>query len=93
MIFSDPVQESSTIYDAFVQKEQQRYEKKMQQKFSEKIEAGKEPNGKTISDGGSKKKQVQKARKDQPQKKQAFEDAVKQAWIKLLGFISRYIFF
>ncbi|WAR22732.1 LOW QUALITY PROTEIN: T214B-like protein [Mya arenaria] len=78
IIPADPMQESSTIYDAFVQKEQQRYEKKMQEKFAEKIEAGKEPNGKGISDGGMKKKHVQKTKKDQPQKKKPFEEAIKQ---------------
>ncbi|XP_052274019.1 transmembrane protein 214-B-like [Dreissena polymorpha] len=74
---SDPVQESSTIYDAFVQKEQQRYEKRQQEKFADKIEAGKEPNGKGISDGVAKKKTHKPKKTEQVPRKQPFEDAIK----------------
>ncbi|KAH3848497.1 hypothetical protein DPMN_090864 [Dreissena polymorpha] len=68
---------SSTIYDAFVQKEQQRYEKRQQEKFADKIEAGKEPNGKGISDGVAKKKTHKPKKTEQVPRKQPFEDAIK----------------
>ncbi|XP_053395590.1 transmembrane protein 214-B-like [Mercenaria mercenaria] len=94
----DPVKEDSTIYDAFVIREQQRYERKQQEKFADKIEAGKEPNGKGISDGAMKKKNVQKKKTEQTPKKKPFEDGIKeqskvhfhenQLWLKGLVTIS-----
>ncbi|XP_060578304.1 transmembrane protein 214-A-like [Ruditapes philippinarum] len=74
----DPMKEDSTIYDAFVIREQQRYERKQQEKFADKIEAGKESNGKSLSDGANKKKSVQKKKVDQSPKKRPFEDGIKE---------------
>lgn len=72
------MKEDSTIYDAFLLKEQQRYEKKQQEKFSEKIESGKEPNGKGISDGAVKKKNVQKKKTEAVPRKRPFEEGIKE---------------
>lgn len=57
--------------------EQRRMEKKQLEKFADKIEAGKEPNGKGISDGAMKKKgSAQKNKKSEPKKK-PFDDGIK----------------
>ena len=72
------MKEDSTIYDAFVIREQQKYEKKQQEKFADKIEAGKEPNGKSLSDGAHKKKNLQKKKVEQSPKKRPFEDGIKE---------------
>jgi hypothetical protein len=75
------MKEDSTIYDAFVIREQQRYERKQQEKFADKIEAGKESNGKSLSDGANKKKSVQKKKVDQSPKKKPFEDGIKEVCV------------
>ncbi|KAL4235624.1 hypothetical protein ACF0H5_004019 [Mactra antiquata] len=76
----DPVKEDSTIYDAFVQQEQNRMERKQMERFADKIESGKEPNGKGISDGGAKKKgSAQKNKKaEQSPRKKPFDDGIKE---------------
>lgn len=72
---ADPVKESSTIYDAFVAKEQE----KRQEKFVDKLDA-KEGSGKENADGVQKKKTaIKNGRKpEHDRKKLTFEEAVKE---------------
>ena len=72
---ADPVKESSTIYDAFVAKEQE----KRQEKFVDKLDA-REGSGKENADGVQKKKTAVKNGKkpEHDRRKLAFEEAVKE---------------
>ncbi|KAL3869193.1 hypothetical protein ACJMK2_041904 [Sinanodonta woodiana] len=75
-----PVQESSTLYDAFLEKEKQK-DKVKAEKFVDKLGPNKD-SSKTISDGANKKgSSVKKGKKHNDhheQRKMSFEDAIKK---------------
>ena len=78
------------MFDAFLAKEKQRNAKK--EKFADKIEAGKEPNSKSISDGNQKKKPTQKSKKQEP-KKRPLEEAIKDVSSRISILCFAYIRF
>ena len=81
---SDPMKESSTIYDVFAAKEQE----KRQEKFVDKLDS-KDASGKGMADGSQRKKAPVKNGKkpEQANKKQTFEEAAKEVCSFLQGFL------
>ena len=70
----DPIQEQSTIYEAFVAKEKE----KRQEKFVDKLDS-KEAAGRGIAEGAHKKKIVVKnGKKPEDKRKRTFEEAMKE---------------